>query len=87
MNDSVGDGFRQGKGANLPLWFGADTADCRFRDRDVVDDVEDIGGSLPDTGLDACELDDVLFVELQLLGLRECDRLDAALPPFPRSTI
>lgn len=47
---------------------GVDTADCRFRVRD---------GSLLDMGLlEPCELEDApLFVELQLLGLRECDRL------------
>lgn len=43
---------------------GVETADCRFR-RD---------GSL-DGLLEACECVDPLFVELQLLGLREFDLL------------
>ena len=51
---------------------GVDTADCRLRD---------LVGSLLDTGLlERREFDEPLLVELQLLGLRECDRLDA-LPP------
>lgn len=48
-----------------------DTADCKFR----------LDGSPVDTGLlDPREFDDGLFVELQLLGLLEWDRLDV-LPP------
>lgn len=46
---------------------GVDTADCTFLTRD---------GSLLDTGLlESRELVVALFVELQLLGLRECDLL------------
>lgn len=59
-------------------------ADCKFL---VLVDEGDSGGSLTDPGLDACGLEDVLFVELQLLGLLEYDILDAALPQFPLSTI
>lgn len=49
---------------------GVETADCRFRTRDL---------SLLVGLLDPCEFDDPLFVELQL-GLREFDRLVVLSP-------
>lgn len=52
---------------------GADTADCIFLER---------GGSVLLPGLPlSLEFDVELFVELQLLGLRECERDESPLSP------